>query len=272
MAQPSIASYFHSRKRAAGDEIFNAKNKVILIDQQKCDTTTATRLKIFDPAANDVVASAEPSTNSDQKLTTASDVATESTGRKTPLVGRPIRRCLKRSAATSEKSTGSTNQPKIVKFTLAGYLSPKKKCIVRGGGGGEKKSLSTSSAAAAAVALFAAKDASANIDRGLKTPTKEEQMARASAEKANAARQNLSLAEIKSKIVKSTRLKDLKASMGQLQALEESRQRLLASNKTVRNSKTDKHSFCDQQSDRAARILGKGLKPFETIELDVLGR
>lgn len=268
MSQPSIASYFHSRKRA-GDEIFNAKNKVILIDPKGDNVITKPKIcDVVDVLDN---SNDQPLTPSSTKLTKTSIEGTPSNGaketsrvRKIPNPNaRPARRCLKRPAETAAIS-GS--QPKIVKFTLAGNLSPKKKAI------GRTRCDSDKSVASVTAVLFGTKESICNVDRGLKTPTKEEQVARLNVEKINTARKNLTMEEIKSKVTRSSRLQDLKASMNKLQALEESRQKIISGNKIVKNLKTDKHSFNAQQSDRAAKILGQSLKPFETIDLEVLSR
>lgn len=271
MSQPSIASYFHSRKRA-GDDVFNAKNKLMLLDP-KVDNVIPKPNKICDvvDVLNADHSNEQPLTPSTSKLSKPNTEGTPfngekqtSKGRKTPNPNaRPARRCLKRPAETAALS-GS--QPKIVKFTLAGNLSPKKKAI------GRTRCDSDKSVASVTAVLFGTKESICNVDRGMKTPTKEEQVARLNVEKVNTARKNLTMDEIKSKVTKSSRLQDLKASMGKLQALEESRQRIISGNKTVKNLKTDKHSFNAQQSDRAAKILGQSLKPFETIDLEVLSR
>lgn len=262
MSQPSIASYFHSRKRV-GDEIFNAKNKLLLIDP-KADSVIAKPNKICDVVDQPLT----PSAAKQAKITIETAPCngakeTTSRGRKTPNPSaRPTRRCLKRPADT----TVSGSQPKIVKFTLAGNLSPKKKAI------GRTRCDPDKSVASVTAVLFGTKESISNIDRGMKTPTKEEQVARLNVEKINSARKNLTMDEIKSKVTRSTRLQDLKASMGRLQALEDSRQKIINGNKTTKNLNADKHSFNAQQSDRAAKILGQCLKPFETIDLEVLSR
>lgn len=271
MSQPSIASYFHSRKRA-GDEIFNAKNKVVLVEP-KGDSVIAKPSKICDvvDVTNLEQSNDQPPTPSSTKISRAAIDGASSNGAKETSRGRkipnpnarPARRCLKRPAETAAM-IGS--QPKIVKFTLAGNLSPKKKAI------GRTRCDSDKSVASVTAVLFGTKESICNVDRGMKTPTKEEQVSRLNVEKMNTARKNLTMDEIKSKVTKSSRLQDLKASMSRLQALEDSRQKIINGNKTVKNLKADKHSFNAQQSDRAAKILGQSLKPFETIDLEVLSR
>lgn len=271
MSQPSIASYFHSRKRA-GDEIFNAKNKVILVDPKGDNVILKPNKIICDVVDVLEHSNNQPLTPSSTKISKATSEGTPSNGAKetsrgrklpNPPNARPARRCLKRPA---DPAAVSGSQPKIVKFTLAGNLSPKKKAIAR------TKCDTDKSIASVTAVLFGTKESFCNVDRGMKTPTKEEQVARLNVEKINMTRKNLTMEEIKSKVTKSSRLQDLKASMSKLQALEDSRQKILSGNKTVKNLKTDKHSFNAQQSDRAAKILGQCLKPFETIDLEVLSR
>lgn len=263
MSQKSIASYFHSRKRAAHDDACSFKNKVIVIDSKSDNLAIAfpkNHISEAEAAAKDTQAECD-----DQKIFRRNQnivakfkdepqsVQGQAKIRKTPAAAKN-RRCLKRPENTDTAAT----QPKIVRFTLAGNLSPRKKPILQ----------TTESSTSVSATLFGnSKQDGGSIDRGMTTPTKEEQIAKANADKLNAVRNNLSFNEITKKVFQSSRLQELKASLEKLESLEESRQSIIKKNGQFR---TDMHNY--QQSDRAARILGKSLKPFATINLEVLSR
>lgn len=277
MSQPSVAAFFHSRKRAAVDDIFAAKNKIAATSTDQLATIGASSAKpttkLFDSTASSLPDTQLESASQNGDVTAIKEAQTpidaqSRPGRRTPTPqpqsllaasNRP-KRCLKRATSDARKTVSTASvQPKIVKFTLAGNLSPKKK-IMRDG----------ALPAAGVSNLFGAK--ASNVERGLRTPTKEEQHARVAAEKATEARNKLSMDDIKARITRSGRRPELLASLGRMNALEESRHKILNRMEASHLKQVDKHSLSDQQSDRAARILGKSLKTFETIDLEVLSR
>lgn len=272
MSQPSVAAFFHSRKRAAVDDIFAAKNKITATstDQLAHHATTGTK------GANHIFDSTVPLDNnheSPQHADASSKVAPfelqTRSGRRTPtpqpqISAAPSRpkRCLKRTTSDARKASSTSSvQPKLVKFTLAGNLSPKKKMVSRESAASPSKTVAH---------IFGPKET--NVERGLRTPTKEEQHARVAADKAAEVRNKLSMDDIKARITRSVRRPELLASLSRMGALEESRQKILNRKEATHLKQVDKHSLSDQQSDRAARILGKSLKTFETIDLEVLSR
>lgn len=276
MSQPSVASFFHSRKRTAIDDIFAAKNKANAVDavQQQAAAVTSDAAD-----ASSSVSSVEPSTAAEP-----APAASTRSGRRTPVPvavtaasTRP-RRAQKSTAATGEPSKRSAaasataseaTQPKIVKFTLAGHLSPKKRMQTGSTSAPKTKRLEVTNVAAA---LFANREANnAVLDRGQRTPTKSEQAAQKAAERAAEQRTKLSMQEIKERVTRSSRLTEMRASMDKLKALQEQRERIIASRSSTMKT-ADKHNNSDAQTDRAARILGKGLKQFDTIEMEILSR
>lgn len=255
MSQPSVASFFHSRKRTAIDDIFTTKNKVNAIDPPPSQSDQQSAVVVDNVAAVVVAADAA-----------AAPASSTRSGRRTPVPvqltaasARP-KRCLKPTAAAA------IAQPKIVKFTLAGHLSPKKRMQRENGSAAAKRSDVTNVAAA----LFATKE-TPNVERGLKTPTKAEQEARCTADKCAAMRSKLSLDEIKTRVTRSARLTDMKASMDKLRALQEQRERIISTRPSTMKT-ADKHSISDQQTNRAAQMLGRSLKQFDTIDLEILSR
>lgn len=284
MSQPSVAAFFHSRKRAAVDDIFASKNKTTpyatdakseLLATLTAGTKAAN--KIFDSTTGvettDAIAQPPPHGDAPQRtIIISADVAsspstaiTTRSGRRTPVPVQPTaaasrpKRCLKRTTSDARKT--APGQQKIVKFTLAGHLSPKKKMV--------REPIMNADGGAVMCNLFGPKES--NVDRGLKTPTKEEQVARVAADKLAETRAKLSMDDIKTRLARSGRRPEMLAALSKMNALEESRQKIL-NRKGAAHLNVDKHSFADQQSDRAARILGKSLKSFETIDLEVLSR
>ena len=280
MSQPSIASYFHSRKRAAVDEIYNAKNKVILLDQ-KCDnlatSSVAVKNKIFD---GDVASGADTAATSicptvkflsskqkgvtkllfDDVLQAAAEPSAKLNKNTSPF-SKPVEinssnKYNENSSTLLPESKAAEKQQKIVKYTLGGCLSPKKRLTKR------------TTAIASEKFLYETKNIATPPNLGLKTPTKEEQSKIAAQQERLKKLQNLPIDVIKKRLTRSSKLEELKASMSRIQQFDEKRQKTIA----ARNIKADKHSFTDQQSDRAAKILGKSLKEFRTIDLEVLTR
>lgn len=277
MSQPSVASFFHSRKRTAIDDIFATKNKVNAVDQAQ-PAAAAVRAKLFDDAPAAVLADSTAATSQLDNVPSMSAGPTAPntrSGRRTPVptvaptaaASRP-RRCLKPSSDGAATKRGAANanaeisQPKIVKFTLAGHLSPMKRVQREG-------AVTARDITSAAMALFGNRES--NVERGQTTPTKADQRARIAAEQVAEVRSKLSMDEIKSRVTRSSRLTEMKASMDKLKALQEKREQIISTRKSTMKT-ADKHSISDQQTGRAAMLLGKGLKQFDTIELEILSR
>lgn len=276
MSQPSVASFFHSRKRSAIDDIFTAKSKLSAIESPKHYISDADNNEVAP-----VAAAAAPATRSGRRTPTVATTAAAT---------RP-RRCLKATTEGSRKASASSSsatsnqsnasQPKIVKFTLAGHLSPKKRLRQQQTGGDAAEPTVVQPTAGGvgrgdftnvAMALFGNKEQQANVEqRGQRTPTKAEQETRLATERLAAARSKLSMEEIKERVTRSSRLAEMKESMGKLKALQEQRERIISTRKATMKT-ADKHNNADAQTDRAAKILGKGLKQFDTIELEILAR
>lgn len=257
MASPSIASYFNVRKRAATDDIVNARNKVSRLDgttgpigraQSLVERAILTKNKLVDADTFGSVA----------KI--AETVAPVQGAREK----RTVRRTTKRTASI-QPPAGATaetlKQPKIVKFTLGGSLSPRKKSI-----------------------SSPLKAAFQSIQRNAATPTKQPKHGndidasnsgkpssskitsdaiKASIVSKNVtnAKKELTFDEIKEKIGRSSRLDDLKAILNKRQQLEERYQACI--NKRMAKQKAN---------NSPAKLDGQSLKAFDTIELEVLSR
>lgn len=238
MASPSIASYFNVRKRAATDDIINSRNKVIRLDDG--DNTEHTE----SPVDRNIVAK-NKLVDSDLKCinVTRGKIAE---GNKTT-ERRTTRRTTKRNAVESKEQS---TQPKIVKFTLAGTLSPNKqttentafKPILKNS---EEKFKSPQKAQTAAVAS----PSSSKTAAGNKTLAD--------------AKKDLSFDEIKSIVSRSSKLEKLKSILNRRKQLEEQHKACISERHAKQTAATVVN---------AATSDGKGLKQFETIELEVLSR
>lgn len=241
MASPSVASYFNVRKRAAADDIINARNKVVRLDadsssggrdgaQVNIDRNILAKNRLVDAdlkiLTNDVGITAKVA---ERPQSTATAKRTTTTRRTTKRV------------KTDAKD--SLSQPKIVKFTLGGTLSPRKK------------------AAAEESAAFQPIQTNST-----KIPTNKAASAQQSSQAAVVnktlanAKKELSFDEIKSKVTRSAKLEELKAILSKRQQLEEQYNACI--NKRTAKAKTTATHTKEGQS----------LKQFDTIELEVLSR
>ncbi|KAG4071042.1 hypothetical protein HA402_001479 [Bradysia odoriphaga] len=247
MAQPSVTQYFNSRKRSAADDLCTRKSKVIHLEDGGHDNQ-ANFLNDKKVLLNDLTTiepKASPRLHANTKNKTVSGLIAD--GRKTIATRR--RSCIKRSDPPKAES----NQPKIVRFTLAGALSPKKK---------QKDDAKLS-------AVFGNLENVVRKEVDLHTPTKEQQLAEAKAEQDKQAVLNMSLGDIKKKIIKSDRLKELKESLSKLRSMEESRQKCIKQNGSV-SSNFERDPPLPPVTQKIDGTLGANLKKFDHIELEVL--
>lgn len=237
MASPSVASYFNVRKRAAADDLISSRNKVVRLDstpsgsdgaQVNIDRNILAKNRMVDADSKQLI--------NDVGVTAKVVELPQSTKRSTTT----------RRKRVKSDAKESLNQPKIVKFTLSGTLSPRKK------------------AAAEQAARFQ------SIEKNLsKTPTKKSASSSGAQQASQAAvvnktlanaKKELSFEEIKSKVSKSAKLDELKAILSKRQQLEEQYNACI--NKRTAKAKTDATQARE----------GHALKQFDTIELEVLSR
>lgn len=249
MASPSIASYFNIRKRAAAEDIVNARNKL-----SKLETTTE--------SSGRAQALVERAILAKNKLADAgldAKIIETAPAKVTPVQRRTTRRTVKRTAVVNATETADSNslkQQKIVKFTLGGSLSPR------------KKSISSPSKAFKSIARNASNDAitttptkQSNTDESKPSTSDGSNKANIVNKNLTNVRKELSFDEIKAKIGRSSRLDDLKAILNKRQQLEEQYQACISK----RNAKQMANSS-------PAKLDGQSLKEFDTIELEVLSR
>lgn len=242
MASPSVASYFNVRKRAAADDIINARNKVVRLDTDPSGGNSGGAQVNIDRnilAKNRLVDADLKVLNSDVGISAK------------PVVERPQTTATKRTASTrrttkrmKSDAKESLNQPKIVRFTLGGTLSPRKNAPAEQSSPFQsieknqstKKSASPNDGAQESGSVAVVNKTLAN------------------------AKKDLSYEEIKSKVNRSAKLDDLKAILSKRQQLEEQYNACI--NKRTAKAKTNATQAREGQS----------LKQFDTIELEVLSR
>lgn len=246
MAQPSVTLYFNSRKRSAADDVCTRKSKIIHLEESHdSQATIANDKKIVLNDLTTAESKASPRLVRNSKAKVVSTVVAD--GKKATTTRR--RSCIKRS----DQQKAESNQPKIVRFTLAGALSPKKKL---------KDAVQLSD-------VFGKLENVVQKDT-LQTPTKEQQLAEAKAEQEKQTRQNMSLDEIKRKIIRSDRLKDVKESLSKLRSMEETRQKCIKLNgKLASDFEREPTLPLPKQNVDAVNV---GLKEFKSIDLEVLTR
>ena len=225
MSQPTVAAYFNTRKRVAVDDISSSRNKVYVIENNINELT-----KSFDSDYFENAKIVQPNIKLNNLLKT--DSPKPSSTRSTQRVTRSIKRIGPTNIDEKCLKAEST-QPKLVKFLKMGNLSPQKKVTTPTKPSTPVKSLE-----------FAEKSNSSNVDKGMRTPTK--QTRRGSKDISS-----LPIEEIKARLSKSSRLAELKTSLNKLQN---------GLDRLDRMEKTRK------EQEKPV----KNLKEFKTIELEVL--
>lgn len=131
MSSPSISSYFNVRKRAATDDISSARHKLSRLNSGNESSHRAQALLEHALLAKNKLVDGD--TFSVAKPTVATNIAKNIQAVPAKAKSVAVRRSSRRPTKTSETETkDSLKQPKIVKFTLGGSLSPRKNtvCIV----------------------------------------------------------------------------------------------------------------------------------------------
>lgn len=259
MASPSIASYFNVRKRAAADDIVNARNKVSRLETTNESSLRAQALVERAILAKNKLVDADTFGTGPITATVnnAKVVELAPAPAKPTIEKRTTRRTAKRTAtatSTSAANKEQLKQQKIVKFTLGGSLSPRKKSISSPG----KAFQSIERNSSAETTTTPTKQP--KIDES-KPSTSDTNKANIVNKNLTNVRKELSFEDIKSKIGRSSRLGDLKALLNKQQQLEEQYQACI----NKRNAK-------QKANNSPAKLDGQSLKEFDTIELEVLSR
>jgi chromatin licensing and DNA replication factor 1 len=241
MAQPSVSSYFNTRKRGIEDEIISNKKKVICLDRVSNPSEALELHSDSKELANAIVYPKAPnhsSSDEESKKTAKSSAVRQGIT--------PARRTRSRKVHMQE--VDGIEVPKIINFWKGGNLSPQKK----------PKSIVEAKASPAVVA----QDDSSKVAQSLTPHTKSTEQATSSAagtvEKTSLLSTNgMQLDEIKKKLKGSSRLADLKTSINKLQ------------NGFDKLEQMESKRLANPMRPKAAEP-SSALKPFKSIELEIM--
>jgi chromatin licensing and DNA replication factor 1 len=252
MSQPSVASYFNNRKRAAIDDNSSQKSKILLLDTPQQLTKAVISKKIHTEACSTTVVVTRKRVHTklfcDEGETGKLEVKVSARS------GQKIRRIGAASAAMKAAPPVAESQQPIVKFFKLGDISPKKKII------------QPNDESPVKMMAFASKESFNNIDKGMKTPVKlapEEVVA--STSRSSKLPQDLSISEIRSKLSRSSKMALLATSLNKLQSGMDKLDQMKATRLNAKPSDT----LMSRRRKQEEVVPSKNLKEFESIELEV---
>ncbi|XP_053686735.1 DNA replication factor Cdt1 [Sabethes cyaneus] len=258
MSQPTVAAYFNARKRAATDEIgaSAARNKVLVLEQTSIRSSDNPEQQSLDTSNRVVFANTKNFLSKNAPATAETDqIGDASECKRITRATRTIRRIG--AVTVNEKTREMLEHPKLVNFFKKGTLSPRKKMIQKDASPAKAMVLSKSSSPVNGE--FSAKSNASNIEKGMTTPTKQVEKNEANPIKPAVA--NLTLGEIKSKINRSARLEQLKASLNKMQSGFDK----LDNMASKRTDTSNRKPTVPPSPGTAAR----NLKQFQTLEVEV---
>lgn len=248
MSQPTVAAYFNTRKRVAADDLGGAKrNKVLVVEHSASGFTP-------EPVCPSRIVLASTKNFLSKNATVDGSNAGAGVTPETKRVTRSTRSIKRIGAVTvDEKTKQMLEQPKLVKFLKMGNLSPKKKMSQQ-----LASPVKPSQPTATVDAEFSIKNNASNVERGMKTPTKQTvpNPVRPTVPSVN----NMSLNEIKSKLSRSARLAELKNSLNKLQN---------GFNKLDQLEKIRLENSKPVPVPPSPTTAARNLKEFQTIEVEV---
>ncbi|XP_055920625.1 DNA replication factor Cdt1 [Eupeodes corollae] len=232
MSQPSVASFFNTRKRAAS-ELHLSKTRDV---------------------------SSQPTPSS--KILENDDISTLKNAI-TTRSGRTIKRIGVNGADTMAKISkveASLKQQKLVKFVKKGNMSPRKKAPTPQK---QNQDETTSIQAEQPSSTWTAKTNITNIERGMKTPVKQiiqDTHRKDPTQLKSMVKKELNFDEVKTKVSRHEKLHELKESLKRIQELEKTRKAQEERNRRLRERGPSTSKNPNQIT----------LKEFKTIELEVL--
>ncbi|XP_011196566.2 DNA replication factor Cdt1 [Zeugodacus cucurbitae] len=255
MSQPSIASFFNTRKRVAADEAATIKSRRLTDDNASA---------ISSPALG---AAGTPSDGDDIAAIKAAAMGVRTRS------GRTIKRTgIQQTTEVPVKKQSKLDQAplqqqKLVQFIKKGPMSPRKKATPINEMQKKNEETPSANTAIKIANAFASKDNVTNVLRGLKTPTK--QIIKGSGatplkhdDLKGLVRKELNFDEVKTKLSRSAKLQELKASLSRIQDLEKTRKAQEDRNRRLRDGQS--------VSPLKKTTPLVQLKEFDTIELEVL--
>jgi chromatin licensing and DNA replication factor 1 len=243
MAQPSVSTFFITRKRGIEDEILSNKKKVICLDRTHNSSES-------EKDSEDLCASIVHPKNQEYS---SNDEESKKTARKATVRQGITPQRTTRSRKVHMQEVDGIKAPKIVNFFKGGNLSPQKKA---------KEAVDSSKL----VPVATISDGSIK-QAGMSTPKKSIKEASTSSdaiEKTSLMTSNgMKLDEIKKKLKGSTKLAALKTSLNKLNSgfdkLDQMETKRVAAAEAQR-----------VKASGSAPEMVKGLKPFVSLELEIL--
>lgn len=157
----------------------------------------------------------------------------------------------------------NVKQQKLVQFIKKGTLSPRKKMTATPK---TRQKVNESTPTATIITAFASKNNAKNVERGLKTPTKQiikgTTPLKTGGEIKSMVRKELSFDEVKTKVSRSAKLQELKASLARIQELEKTRKAQEENNRKLKENM--------QSPSKKTPVVQ--LKEFDKIELEIMTR
>ncbi|KAH8392724.1 hypothetical protein KR215_003192 [Drosophila sulfurigaster] len=239
MAQPSVAAFFSNRKRAAVDDATTIKTRRLAEPSE-----VAAPQQLAPPIQDDNV----------DIDTLKAGVRTRS-GRTVKLIGvQPTPASQDTIKKKPAKVEANIKQPKLVQFIRKGTLSPRKQPPSSQDG----TQLLNEQTPKVNIA-FASKQNADNVQRGMRTPTKQIIQDASPIKHTELAKRGLSFDEVKTKITRSAKMQELKAVLARKAKLEQERKAQEERNRRLREA-----------GPSPAKAKTVQLKEFDTIELEVL--
>ncbi|XP_034111339.2 DNA replication factor Cdt1 [Drosophila albomicans] len=239
MAQPSVAAFFSNRKRAAVDDATTIKTRRLAEPSE-----VAAPQQLAPPIQDDNV----------DIDTLKAGVRTRS-GRTVKLIGvQPTPASQDNIKKKPAKVEANIKQPKLVQFIRKGTLSPRKQPPSSQDG----TQLLNEQTPKVNIA-FASKQNADNVQRGMRTPTKQIIQDASPIKHTELAKRGLSFDEVKTKITRSAKMQELKAVLARKAKLEQERKAQEERNRRLREA-----------GPSPAKAKTVQLKEFDTIELEVL--
>ncbi|XP_034478551.1 DNA replication factor Cdt1 [Drosophila innubila] len=239
MAQPSVAAFFSNRKRAAVD-----------------DATTIKTRRLAEPtevAAPQNIALPGAATDQDVDIDALKGGIRTRSGRTVKLIGvQPA------TPSQDTKKKPSVKQPKLVQFIRKGTLSPRKQAPINAITAGDDAQAINEQTPKGHI-TFAAQQNAVNVQRGMRTPTKQIFKDASPLKHTEMAKRGLTFDEVKTKISRSAKMQELKAVLARKAKLEQERKAQEERNRRLREA-----------GPSPVKAKTVQLKEFDTIELEVL--
>lgn len=238
MPQASLSSYFTTRKRGVEDDVIASKNKVICLER----TSQSSEPQEGSEELRTVFPDAAPS---DVPKTSSVDSETKRVARQTITAQRTTR-----SKRVYMQNVEGIEAPKLVNFFKGGNLSPQKK----------SKASVVPVEDSPVVCIEQKNNEATSLDKGMHTPKKA--VATDTIESTSLIRNNvMNLDDMKKKLKGSAKLAELKTKLNSIQG---------GFDKLDRMEKIRLAADAQRQKRAAAAEPAKALKPFKSIELEIM--